>query len=531
MSTIRKELVWAAIQKAYVLTDYNIHDDIDKRHKFRKRAILADKSLTKNEKLEAIKKLNKDYDSSKIRYNEGKRRFCEVCKENCLAKSYCEYCIRNYLKSKFSNWTSGNNDVNDLIQKCQINSTAPNKIIEWIPYNNLRNIEYLTKGGFSEIYTADWIGGRYKRWNPEKQQLKISKTTRKVILKKLENVEGANRSWFDEAKSHLTISNKWTVIVQCYGLTQDPSDGKYVLVMRKLDTNLREFLRCNHNQLTWKERIKIIADIINALYSIQYENAIHRDLHSGNILYSKHNNFWLISDLGLCGTPDKPLGSVYGNLPYIAPEVIVGKEYTFASDIYSIAMIMWEISSGRPPFTNCEHNYSLAMDIVNGMRPKIISGTPLKYKRLMEQCWDADPEKRPSIRTIGNMIKEINRLCYRNMPNDVSNNIIKKLLKIFRVFKKTKKNNNLNKSSSSEIISYYVNSTSRIYQFENLPEPRNATEEEQETYHSKYSFNIPENNNDEIYNNPNFHPEEQEEFEIPDDDEIYNNQEFEIPDN
>jgi hypothetical protein len=109
------------------------------------------------------------------------------------------------------------------------------------------------------------------------------------------------------------------------------------------------------------------------------------------------------------------------------------------------------------------------MDIVNGMRPKIISGTPLKYKRLMEQCWDADPAKRPSIRTIGNMIKEINRLCYRNMPNDDSNNIIKKLLKIFRVFKKTKKNNNLNKSSSSEIISYYVNSTSRIYQFENLP--------------------------------------------------------------
>ncbi|EXX67578.1 hypothetical protein RirG_113070 [Rhizophagus irregularis DAOM 197198w] len=148
MSTIRKELVWAAIQKAYVLTDYNIHDDIDKRHKFRKRAILADKSLTKNEKLEGIKKLNKDYDSSKIRYNEGKRRFCEVCKENCLAKSYCEYCIRNYLKSKFSNWTSGNNDQIGLVE-------------------------------------------RYKRWNSEKQQLKISKTTRKVILKKLENVEGA----------------------------------------------------------------------------------------------------------------------------------------------------------------------------------------------------------------------------------------------------------------------------------------------------------------------------------------------------
>ena len=39
-------------------------------------------------------------------------------------------------------------------------SFMPSKIVEWIPYNNLQNIEYLTKGGFSEIYTADWIDGR-----------------------------------------------------------------------------------------------------------------------------------------------------------------------------------------------------------------------------------------------------------------------------------------------------------------------------------------------------------------------------------
>ncbi|PKK66195.1 hypothetical protein RhiirC2_785099 [Rhizophagus irregularis] len=30
----------------------------------------------------------------------------------------------------------------------------PSKIVEWIPYSNLENIKYLTKGGFSEIYTA-----------------------------------------------------------------------------------------------------------------------------------------------------------------------------------------------------------------------------------------------------------------------------------------------------------------------------------------------------------------------------------------
>ncbi|PKC55830.1 hypothetical protein RhiirA1_474949 [Rhizophagus irregularis] len=110
----------------------------------------------------------------------------------------------------------------------------PNVIIEWIPYNNLQNIEYLTRGGFSKIYTADWIDGRYDEWDSNERKL-IRFGTHKVILKQLENVESASQSWFEEAKSHLTISNKYADIVQCFGLTQNPSNGNYMLVMRKCD--------------------------------------------------------------------------------------------------------------------------------------------------------------------------------------------------------------------------------------------------------------------------------------------------------
>ncbi|GBC12442.2 kinase-like domain-containing protein [Rhizophagus irregularis DAOM 181602=DAOM 197198] len=80
----------------------------------------------------------------------------------------------------------------------------PNTVVEWIPYNNLENIEYLTKGGISEIYTADWINGEYDEWDFGKKQLERGGTC-KIILKRLENVESANQSWFEEAKSHLTI--------------------------------------------------------------------------------------------------------------------------------------------------------------------------------------------------------------------------------------------------------------------------------------------------------------------------------------
>ncbi len=68
---------------------------------------------------------------------------------------------------------------------------APYKIIEWIPYNNLQNIKYLTKGGCFEIYTAEWIGRWYFNQDSNEQQLKRC-GTRRVILKRL-----VNRSWFE----------------------------------------------------------------------------------------------------------------------------------------------------------------------------------------------------------------------------------------------------------------------------------------------------------------------------------------------
>ncbi|RIA89495.1 kinase-like domain-containing protein [Glomus cerebriforme] len=239
-----------------------------------------------------------------------------------------------------------------------------------------------------------------------------------------------------------------------------------MLVMNKEDANLREYLQQNHNQLIWKDRIKIAYDIIVGILRIHYENAIHRDLHSGNILFSQEHPRFDIGDLGFCGPANKPSNSIYGNLPYIAPEVIIGKQTTFKSDIYSIGMLMWEISSGEPPFIKYEHDNDLVMNIIKGMRPRIIPGTPPEYISLMKQCWDADPLKRPDIRSLWNKIREVIRL-YQNMPNE------------------SEANNNLNKTSDLEANYTSKTFTSKVHQFENLPEPRNATEEEQEAFYSK----------------------------------------------
>ena len=82
---------------------------------------------------------------------------------------------------------------------------------------------------------------------------------------------------------------------------------------------------------------------------------------------------------------------------------------------------MWEISSGQPPFIN-KHNYDLAIKIINGMRPKVMPGTPLAYKELMEQCWDADPTKRPDLRTLRNKFRDLRKLSYQSEEQQILNN-------------------------------------------------------------------------------------------------------------
>ena len=167
MSAIRKELVYAAINRSLALIDRKIHDNFHKQHEFKQKTILADESLTKDEKTDALRILNKTYDLNKVLLNKGEKRICENCSKECLATLYCEHCVRNYLKTKFSNWTSGNDDIDNLIQECQMETLIPERVVEWIPYNNLQNIKYLTKGGCSKIYTAEYQSLMEQCWDAD----------------------------------------------------------------------------------------------------------------------------------------------------------------------------------------------------------------------------------------------------------------------------------------------------------------------------------------------------------------------------
>src|ERR1700761_1868825 len=70
---------------------------------------------------------------------------------------------------------------------------------------------------------------------------------------------------------------------------------------------------------------------------------------------------------------------LYGVLPYVAPEVLKGKEYTQASDIYGFGIIVYEVCTGLPPYHDISHD---------------------EFLDIIQQCWDADPLKRPEAREL-----------------------------------------------------------------------------------------------------------------------------------
>ncbi|CAI2167476.1 2471_t:CDS:2 [Funneliformis geosporum] len=96
--------------------------------------------------------------------------------------------------------------------------------------------------------------------------------------------------------------------------------------------------------------------------------------------------------------------NIFGVLPYMAPEVLKGKPYTHASDIYSFSMIMWEITTGLPPFYDKAHDFEFILDICLGERPKIPKNVPSKYIDLMERCWDSNPSNRPTAEKVQKII-------------------------------------------------------------------------------------------------------------------------------
>jgi serine/threonine protein kinase len=369
---------------------------------------------------------------------------------------WCQNCGKKYFTDNFSNWTSGNDDINELIRITQMKAKELTDHVEWIPYNELENINQIDKGGFGVVYSAIWksgpltmIRGKIERSSQiyedlkqffsnegldqfydliEKYEKELGPTIRNlgpcnVAIKVLK--DNIMKRFLNELKAYIECASTvhasefQQVISRCYGISQDPKTESYIFVMKlEQNGNLRQYLKKNFSKLKWyDDKLKLLISLANGLRSIHEAGLLHRDFNANNILIGYDNNAY-IADLGLsCFEKDEQYKFNYGVLPFIAPEVLRRDKYIFASDIYSFGIIMWMLTSGQFPFVDNKNEF-IELEIYKGKRPNIIEGTPECYRELMERCWNSDPSKRPSASDLYNTSKSwYLGNCYNQFKN------------------------------------------------------------------------------------------------------------------
>ncbi|CAB5217108.1 unnamed protein product [Rhizophagus irregularis] len=255
--------------------------------------------------------------------------------------------------------------------------------------------ELIREGGFGLIYSAEWDERR------EKVILKYVKSNSN-IKKFIEEVRNFNK----EMRIHQMVSDHDNII-PFYGMAQDLNNQQFAMVLQYADGgSLREYLEYNKD-LTWFVKLRFAQEITKGILWIHDKKITHRDLHSNNILVHQHKI--KISDFGLSEMIDHNTRSFVGGIPaYMEPQLFISNEYCLdeKSDVYSLGVLMWEISSGQPPF-NFKSPEQVISLITNNKREMPIYGTPIKYVSLYRECWQQDPQLRPTTKEVFSKLESI----------------------------------------------------------------------------------------------------------------------------
>jgi serine/threonine protein kinase len=137
----------------------------------------------------------------------------------------------------------------------------------------------------------------------------------------------------------------------------------------------------------------------------------------------------MISGLGLSSLSSNSRD--HGMLAYVEPQCFKVNDYIRdkKSDIYSLGVLLWEITSGYPPLSKIPDQNTLDYKISNGCREQPISNTPPAYVNLYQKCWEDEPSLRPAIDDVFDMLEEIT--LQFNTDNISNKDIEKELVKCY----------------------------------------------------------------------------------------------------
>jgi eukaryotic-like serine/threonine-protein kinase len=197
----------------------------------------------------------------------------------------------------------------------------------------------LGRGGMAEVYLA-------------RDQLLDRPVAVKVLFPALATDEGFVERFRREAQAAANLQHPNIVSVFDWG----EANGTYFIVMEYVEGHtLAEMLR-DEGRLHPDRAAEITADIAAALGFAHRNRVVHRDVKPGNVLITRDGGV-KVADFGiaraLSDSTDQNLtktGSVMGTATYFSPEQARGAPVDPRSDIYSLGCVLYEMTTGHPPF-------------------------------------------------------------------------------------------------------------------------------------------------------------------------------------
>jgi beta-lactam-binding protein with PASTA domain len=246
-------------------------------------------------------------------------------------------------------------------------------------------IARIASGGMGEVFRAhDAVLGR------------------EVAVKILHGQLAGDRGFVDrfrrEARAAATLNHPNIVGVYDWGR----AEGMYFMVMELVQgLNLRTLLT-EYGHLEPAQVAEISLAILAALEHAHGHGIVHRDVKPENILIARDGSV-KVADFGLArayaeSTVSQAEGTVTGTVQYLAPEQIEGGPADPRTDLYALGVVMFELLTGRPPFTG-ETSLAIAYQHLSSRVPPVSSlvpSLPRAFDRAIHQATSRDREDRPS---------------------------------------------------------------------------------------------------------------------------------------